>query len=293
MGHSKRDLPQRKLCRLWVYLSYQPLNHFPCLLFLDLNVDEATNGGPTLLPVSSPLLAQALFEVAREVHSPLDNSLQVDIDWELILQDTSDESGHTVYSDWLHQTKLESPSFNEPRIDTIGTGSDFTIFQHRLGISSADLVFSGGQKDAVFQYHSKYDSFFWMEKFGDPGFRKHEAMAKLWGLLALRLASQAILGFSATSYARQLSKGFSVLDISSDVDYDKLSHVIEVFSEEALKLDREAEKLRLHLKISNLHESTSCSAINSINNKFRSIERGFLNEEGLPHRHWYKHMVCS
>jgi hypothetical protein len=37
-------------------------------------------------------------------------------------------------------------------------------------------------------YHSAYDSFYWMDRFGDPGFHYHVAAAQLWGTLAMRLA---------------------------------------------------------------------------------------------------------
>jgi N-acetylated-alpha-linked acidic dipeptidase len=259
------------------------------LTLLDLNVDEATNGGPSLLPVSSPLLTQALFDAAQAVPSPLEDGMQIDKDWVFILDGLNDKGHDTVYSDWLQQTKIENPSSNTPRIDTIGTGSDFTIFQHHLGIPSTDLVFSGGQKNAVFQYHSKYDSFLWMEKFGDPGFRKHKAMAELWGLLTLRLASQAVLLFLARPYAESLKKGFSGLRFSSNIGRKELNQAIERFSEEAVRLDQEAEDIRRHLEVNKDHDDSL--AIYNINERYRSMEKSFLNEEGLPQRRWYKHMV--
>lgn len=253
-----------------------------------MNVDEATNGGQTLLPVSSPLLMQALFDAAQSVPSPLENSMEVDKDWLLILDRTSDKGHNTVYSDWLQQTELDNPSSSTPRIDTIGTGSDFTIFQHHLGIPSTDLVFSGGKKNGVFQYHSKYDSYLWMEKFGDPGFRKHKAMAELWGLLTLRIASKAILPFTARPYAESLRKGFSNLELSSDIDRRELNQAIDKFSEEAARLDQEADDIRGH---SNFKNQSRFPMIDGINKRYRYIEKSFLNEEGLPQRRWYKHMV--
>ena len=37
-------------------------------------------------------------------------------------------------------------------------------------------------------YHSMYDDFYWMNQFGDPGYRYHTLMSVIWGRLALRLA---------------------------------------------------------------------------------------------------------
>ncbi|GAM35464.1 hypothetical protein TCE0_017f03820 [Talaromyces pinophilus] len=249
---------------------------------------EATNGGPTLLPVSSPLLTQALFDAAQSVPSPLENSMEVDQDWLFILDGLSDKGHDTVYSDWLQQTELDNPSSSTPRIDTIGTGSDFTIFQHHLGIPSTDVVFSGGKKNAVFQYHSKYDSYLWMEKFGDPGFRKHTAMAQLWGLMTLRIASQATLPFTAGPYAGSLKQGLSNLELLSDINRRELNQVIDRFSEEAARLDQEAEDSRRH---PNVFDQNRYLMIDGINKRYMSIEKSFLNEEGLPQRRWYKHMA--
>ena len=36
-------------------------------------------------------------------------------------------------------------------------------------------------------YHSIYDDFYWMEKFGDPEFLRHATTAKLYTLIVMRL----------------------------------------------------------------------------------------------------------
>ncbi len=47
---------------------------------------------------------------------------------------------------------------------------DYTVFLDYLGIPSVDIGFSGPYG----VYHSVYDSFHWMEKFGDPTFGYHK-----------------------------------------------------------------------------------------------------------------------
>lgn len=49
-----------------------------------------------------------------------------------------------------------------------------------------------------------YDDFTWMEKFGDPMFQRHVAMASVLGLVALRLADEEFLPFNYVSYALEL-----------------------------------------------------------------------------------------
>ena len=36
-----------------------------------------------------------------------------------------------------------------------------------------------GPEDPVYHYHSNYDSYHWMAKFGDPGFTTHKSMAQV------------------------------------------------------------------------------------------------------------------
>ena len=71
----------------------------------------------------------------------------------------------------------------------LGSGSDYTVFLNFLGVPIVDMSFSGPYG----VYHSVYDNHLWMEKFGDPGFVRHAAMTRLWGVMALRLANADIV----------------------------------------------------------------------------------------------------
>ena len=55
----------------------------------------------------------------------------------------------------------------EARIGPLGSGSDYTPFLQHLGVPSTDMGFNGDYG----VYHSAYDSFYWMDHFGDPGFQ--------------------------------------------------------------------------------------------------------------------------
>lgn len=89
-------------------------------------------------------------------------------------------------------------------ISTLGSGSDYTAFQDFLGIPSSDMSFGNSMNDAVWMYHSNYDSFSWMEMFGDKGFVHHEAIARLWGVMLVHLSTSDILPLNITKYAEDL-----------------------------------------------------------------------------------------
>ena len=102
--------------------------------------------------------------------------------------------GQTVHDLW------------DKRINTMGSGSDFTAFQDFAGIPSLDIGFDSGPDEPVYHYHSNYDSFHWMEKFGDPGFVYHRTMAQVLGLITAQLADLPIISFRAADYARALDR---------------------------------------------------------------------------------------
>src|SRR5262249_27446998 len=58
--------------------------------------------------------------------------------------------------------------------------TDYTAFQENVGMSCIDLAFAGPYG----VYHSQYDDYFWVERFGDPGFRFNVTLARLFGLMA-------------------------------------------------------------------------------------------------------------
>ncbi len=66
-------------------------------------------------------------------------------------------------------------------------------------------------------YHSAYDDFFWMNHFGDPGYRYHTLMSQFWGVLALRLANADLLPFDFASYATNIRQFVNELSKNNKV----------------------------------------------------------------------------
>ena len=82
----------------------------------------------------------------------------------------------------------------------IGSGSDHTVFLNFIGMPVIGLGFEGDYG----VYHSAYDDFYWMNHFGDPGYRYHTLMSQLWGVTALRLANADLLPFNFATYASNI-----------------------------------------------------------------------------------------
>jgi len=89
-----------------------------------------------------------------------------------------------------------------------GGGSDFAGFYNHLGIPHSDWGFGG----AGGVYHSAYDSRYWMETFGDPGYRYHAAAARVGAAMMLRLANADVLPYDYVEYARTMRRYVPAVD---------------------------------------------------------------------------------
>ena len=122
-------------------------------------------------------------------------------------------------------------------LEGLGAGSDYVAFQDIVGTSSIDMSFSG-QK---FPYHSCYDNFEWMEKFGDPDWSYHKAMGEIWALLILELSDMPVLPYDLGVYADSIS--WWILDLEAyaqaaahqlgDLDLSPLKTASDLLHEEA------------------------------------------------------------
>src|SRR5205814_5604886 len=114
------------------------------------------------------------------------------------------DSGRTIAAAFQRSTREASALPGATGTDLVnnrlGSGSDYTVFLNFLGAPVLDMSFSGPYG----VYHSIYDNHLWMSKFGDPGFRYHAAMARLWGVIALRLANADVVPLVYSSYAGRL-----------------------------------------------------------------------------------------
>jgi N-acetylated-alpha-linked acidic dipeptidase len=234
-----------------------------------LNVDEATSGN-NFQGDAVGSLAPLLVDVSHTLAAP---------------------SGKSLYDEWKVSRKAE---MNDKQALTdfelantrIGSGSDHTVFLNFLGIPVVGLTFVGPYG----VYHSLYDDFYWMNHFGDPGYRYHSLMTQLWGTVALRLANAEILPFDFESYGRHIRKFVSELDdsshIAAHIDLASLERRIAEFQQAGREVNQsEARAI----------ESESLNGANAIrvNQELMQVERNWCNPQGIPGRPWFKHSLYA
>ena len=106
----------------------------------------------------------------------------------------------SVYAEWRKASAVADTA--EPAMGDPGGGSDFAGFYNHLGIPIAEWGF-GGQGGV---YHSQYDDYAWMTKFGDPGFQYHAAAARVGTAMLLRVANADVLPYDYSEYAKTMRR---------------------------------------------------------------------------------------
>jgi N-acetylated-alpha-linked acidic dipeptidase len=130
-----------------------------------------------------------------------------------------------------------------------------------------------------------------MATFGDPGFHVHSAMGQYLSLLAFHLLDDEVIPFNVVDYAAELRAYLedvaeTVANADADVNLTELEAAIDVFAEEAEKL--EALK-KPATKLGHKHKNL----VRRLNEAYRDFQRGFVSQGGLPNREFYKHVVTA
>ena len=236
-----------------------------------LNLDAAVSG-PYFGAQSVPSLWKFIRGVTRDVKDP--------------------KSGKSVFQAWQDRTnelrtEEQRHTAGEAPIGPLGSGSDYTPFLQHLGIASTDMSFGGDYG----VYHSAYDSFYWMDHFGDPGFQYHVAAAQLWGTMALRLADADGLPFDYTDYASEirgfLREGMRLAGwrkLADDLDDKPMNAALDDFAKEAERIEKSRQ---------DAIKSGDRAKLARINDALMNAERQFIDQRGLRGRAWYKHEIYA
>jgi len=260
-----------------------------------LNVDVAVSGA-NFGASSVPSLWKLIRGAARDVRDP--------------------KTGKSVYQAWQDKSRDAQPEadltsvssgararITEARIGALGSGSDYTPFLQHLGVPSIDMGFGGDYG----VYHSAYDSFHWMEKFGDPTFEYHAAAAQLWGTIALRLAMASGLPFDYTDYATQIREYLTETErtagrrkLADSFDAKTLSAAVNDFAEEAARVDKrrrdtiqEFGKAAPQAEKENANSVELTQRLHRINDALIATERALTDTRGLRGRPWYTHQIYA
>jgi N-acetylated-alpha-linked acidic dipeptidase len=256
-----------------------------------INVDSSASG-PNLQASAVGSLAPLLVEVSRSLEDP---------------------SGTSLYEAWKKSAAKDEMRFttalasdrkgaigDDALVDTrIGSGSDHTVFLNALGRPVVGLNFDGPYG----VYHSVYDDYYWINHIGDPGYRYHTLMCKLWGVLALRLANADVLPFDFGFYGRDIgtfvkelcgaggSTPASAGQVASacragDVDLGPAVAAAAAFEAAGRELRQAIDSA---LAAGTIDANTAAA----LDRRILDVESNWLLPEGIPGRPWFKHMIFA
>lgn len=239
-----------------------------------INVDEAASG-PNFHGQAVASLAPMLAETTRSLQDPSGKSLYEA--WKATIERERAEGKQTGQ---MNDSGVASTTLADTRI---GSGSDHTVFLNFIGMPVIGLQFDGDYG----VYHSAYDDFYWMNHFGDPGYRYITSMSQLWGVTALRLADADLLPFDFATYAVNVRQFVDELTKGRDMTLLDLARV-------RTEIDRfEAAGKRFNAAMNSKLAGAKLDAkvAADLNHGMMQLERNWLNPDGIPGRPWFKHIL--
>jgi N-acetylated-alpha-linked acidic dipeptidase len=229
-----------------------------------LNQDDVAQG-LNFSAGGSPSLRGLLRDVAKEVPDPSHQG--------------------SVYDVWRKRANLAADSL-EPQMGDPGGGSDFAGFYNHLGIPIVDWGFGGPQG----VYHSAYDSYHWMSKFGDPTFDVHATVARIGAAMLLRIANAEILPYDYVEFARTMRRFGSQVDQAIadkrwNVSTAGLSAAITRMENAAVAFNTARDRA--------LTAQLAPATAKQVNASLLETERQLTRSKGLVTRPWFRNLIYA
>jgi len=238
-----------------------------------LNVDLSVEGQASMRAKGVPILYDFLYNISKQIPSA-NNPLK------------------TLYEEWL-ETFPDGNNKEIPKINALGSASDFAAFIGITGVPSVDFRYTHNYSIIDYPlYHSVYETYHLfnthMEK--DESYQYSVAMGRLWGEAARYLADSLVLPLNASQYAEtllvfvaDLRKGYGDLMKDNEIELDGLDTAAANFKTIAAYF----------MGNISLADKKNPLAIRMINDQLMQLERAFIDSEGLPDRRLHKHVLFA
>jgi N-acetylated-alpha-linked acidic dipeptidase len=227
-----------------------------------LNQDVAAQGA-RFGGGGSPSLRPMLRDIARAVPDP--------------------NGRGSVYAEWRRASAVADTA--EPAMGDPGGGSDFAGFYNHLGMPIAEWGFGG--PGGV--YHSQYDDFAWMSRFGDPGFVYHAAAAKIAAGMVLRLANAEVLPYDYVEFAQTMRRYLPAIDTALarhrwNASTTALGAAISGMEREAAAFAAARDRALASGVLPRERQV-------AVNTALLGVERALSRPEGLRTRPWFRNLI--
>lgn len=226
-----------------------------------INADAAVSG-PAFSAASAPSLKGVITEATKAVAYPGTDA--------------------SVHEHWRRASAADSAE-----IGNLGGGSDHVGFYTHVGVPSAGLSMSGASPI----YHSAYDDFAWYERFADTSFVYGPTLARIDGIVSLRLANAEVLPYDVARYAADLQTHAAFIEQRAkeqgiDVDLSPLRAAIAELAEATAAFDVARNKY-----VSDPASPTE--DLRQTNRALIGLEKAFIHSAGLQGRPWSRSLYAS
>ena len=243
-----------------------------------LNMDIAVLG-ERFGGAATPSLRELVRDVARETRDP--------------------RTGKSVYDKWKERTELSPPSRGKGSaasgerplpLSALGSGSDYSAFYQHAGVASMDISSTGEYG----VYHSIYDDFDWMKRFGDPEFAYHVMMAQLSGRILMRLADADVPPYDFNEYAAEVNRLLVDLRATANEAGARDPRVFDLRGvEEAGTLFQQRAREEEEAVRAMLASPPDAAKSAAVTRALASVEAALLSPQGLTGRPWYRHTFSA
>jgi N-acetylated-alpha-linked acidic dipeptidase len=209
---------------------------------------------------------------------------------EKFMIETSKDAPHpeaaTLFDAWQGQQPGEAL-----RLGALGSGSDYTVFLDHLGVPSLNVGY--GSANGI--YHSLYDTYYYYQRFGDPGYRYGVAQADMVGRMVMRLANAEILPFDFSGASRVIA---GYVDELVTLDENGLLRN-ELRAIGAANATMRVAATEINGILATLLDGSAAAseqnrnAVDQVNALIMRAEREMIDERGLWRRPWYRHLVYA
>uniref|UniRef100_A0A8I3W574 Aminopeptidase NAALADL1 n=1 Tax=Callithrix jacchus TaxID=9483 RepID=A0A8I3W574_CALJA len=243
-----------------------------------INVDISVFANATLRVQGTPPVQSVVFSATKEIRSPGPGNL-------------------SIYDNWIRYFNRSSPVYGlVPSLGSLGAGSDYAPFIHFLGISSMDLAYTYDRSKTSARiyptYHTAFDTFDYVDKFLDPGFGSHQAVAQTAGSVILRLSDSFFLPLNVSDYSETLlsflqaaQQDLGALLEQHSISLGPLVAAVEKFDAEAAALGERISTLQ--------NGSPDPLQVRMLNDQLMLLERTFLNPRAFPEERYYSHVLWA
>ncbi|XP_046454638.1 glutamate carboxypeptidase 2-like [Daphnia pulex] len=242
-----------------------------------LNVDIAVEGNYSLWGSGAPLMNKVYLDSSKRIANPSADEVA--------------QKRPTVFDTWVHRYP-DANHPTKPKVNILGSGSDYTAFMHVLGVPAIDIRYTYEEDIGSYPlYHTLYETHHLLADIMDVGFLHHRAVTQLWAEVARNLLESVVLPLDPDWYATYLAEQVAGIQSRYGSQLEANNATMKYF-QLAVTHFGEAVRHFQNTTLANL-DTSDVLAVRRVNDQLMQLERHFIDPHGLPNRPEYNHIVFA